>query len=91
MSGPTAYVTTFASTRRVDELGRPLVVGVDHRALGPALVRVGRADRQPLEQRALGRYVLLHRAVQVEVLVGDVGQHRDVVRDLGYALEGQAM
>ena len=68
---------------RADEhAGRRIVEVDDGRAVRPV---------QPREQRDLGVAVGLPRAVQLEVLVGDVGQDGDVVGDRGDAIEGQAV
>ncbi len=56
---------------------------------GPARLVAGAP--QPVEQAELGVAVRLPRPVQLEVLVGQVGQDRDVVRDRAHPLEGQAV
>ena len=68
-----------------DERAGRRVVGVDDPGRRPA-VRLAGAARpvaagEPLEQRQLGVAVRLPRAVELEVLVGQVGEDRDVVGD----------
>ena len=54
------------------------------------LSRVARAAREPLEQRQLRVAVRLPRAVELEVLVGEVREDRDVVGDAADPVERRA-
>ena len=80
-----------------DERAGRRVVGVDDAGRRPAMrLRVGGAGplaaaRQLLEQAQLGVAVRLPRPVQLEVLVRQVGQDRDVVGDGVDPREGEAM
>ena len=53
----------------------------------PALGGFAGPTREPLEERQLGVAVRLPRPVELEVLVGQVGQDRDVVGDAADAVE----
>ena len=57
------------------------VVDVDHR--GAALAAAG----QGFEQAALGAPVVIHVGVEVEVVVAEIGEHRDVELDLRNAAQ----
>ncbi len=57
----------------------PLTIPARGQPIG--LRRVRRRAGEALEQRKLGRPVRLERAVELEVLVGQVREDRDVVRD----------
>jgi hypothetical protein len=75
-----------------DERAGRRVVGVDDPGGRPG-ERLGASAppaRELLEQLQLGVAVRLPRPVQLEVLVGQVGQDRDVVGDRIDAVEGQA-
>ena len=54
-------------------------------------LRTSRVAPQAVEQRQLGVAVRLPRPVELEVLVGEVGQDRDVVGDARHAVEGEAV
>ncbi len=75
--------------RGADEQAGVRVVEIHHRMLAVTLLGVRRADREPLEQEPLRRPVRLRCAVELEVLVGDVGVDGHVVRDLADPLLGQ--
>ena len=73
-----------------------MVVGVDDPGRRPAerlsgLRAAGRLAAELLEQRELGVAVGLPRPVELEVLVGEVGQDRDVVADAADAVEREAV
>ena len=72
------------------------VVAVDHRELGPGAAGDGLGGvpgprRERLEQPQLRRAVPLEGAVQLQVLVGEVREHRGVVGDPGDPLELQGV
>ncbi len=73
------------------EIGiRFFVVAIEHSQPRVAL-RLLRGIRQQLEKPALGGQIVLVRAVLVEVLVGDVGHHGDIVLRSIHAVLGQAV
>ncbi len=74
---------------------RPRLAGHADEHPGRRIVDVddpgGRRSVEPGEQRQLGVAVRLPRAVQLEVLVGQVGEDGDVVVDRGDAVQGKAV
>ena len=81
--------------RHADEAAGGGVVEVDDAGPGPrAAGRLGRGvapGPEAFEERELGVAVGLEAAVELEVLVGDVGQDRDVVGDRPDAFEREAV
>ncbi len=57
------------------------VIGIDDGVLAPALLRVLLTEGQSREEAALGGPIGLQRAVELQVLGGHVGEHRDIVGD----------
>ena len=80
------------AARRADEHACRRVVEIDDRRRRHR-VRLCDPARQPesIEQRQLRVAVRLPRPVELEMLVGHVGQDRDVVGDAGHALQGEPM
>ena len=78
----------LGTARGIDERVRMPVVRVDHAdARSPRLAVL----RQPLEQADLGPAIGVERAVEVEVLVRQVGEDRRVVVDARDAVRRQAV